>query len=60
MESRILNLDIINSFKHYLILEEKSEATVEKYTRDVMAFKKYLCSSEVKKEKVIAYKKKLW
>lgn len=59
MSSRVLNQDIIDSFVHYLILEEKSEATVEKYTRDIRAFKEYLCNSEVNKETVIAYKKSL-
>ena len=59
MNSRVLNQDTLDSFEHYLILEEKSEATVEKYMRDIRAFKKYLCDSEVNKEIVIAYKKSL-
>lgn len=59
MESRFLNQDMLDLFEHNLILEEKSEATVEKYMRDIRAFKKYLCNSGVSKEIVIAYKKSL-
>ena len=59
MEQRIITQNILDSFKHSLALEEKSDATIEKYLRDILAFKKYLCNSEVNKEIVIAYKKAL-
>lgn len=38
MEERILSEETINAFREYLVLEEKSTATVEKYLRDVRAF----------------------
>ncbi len=47
------------SFKHYLHLEEKSSATVEKYTRDVRAFAAYADSREVDKALVLDYKASL-
>lgn len=49
----------IQKFKEYLINEEKSKATVEKYVRDTAAFSKWLSSRELSKEAVIAYKEKL-
>lgn len=41
MSVRLLTEKIIAEFKEYLILEERSEATVEKYIRDVKAFAVY-------------------
>ena len=38
MNSRILIESDMNAFHDYLIREEKSTATVEKYLRDVRAF----------------------
>ena len=38
MEARIITNETIERFHAYLLLEEKSAATVEKYTRDVKAF----------------------
>ena len=42
MKEQLLTQDIISDFKEHLILEERSEATIEKYIRDVTAFAKYL------------------
>ena len=49
---KITNERIIK-FKNYLIEEERAEATVEKYIRDVMAFMEWLCGKEVTKAIVI-------
>ena len=38
MAERIISEETINAFREYLVLEEKSTATVEKYLRDVRAF----------------------
>ena len=38
MEGRMLTKEIIEEFNQYLLNEEKSANTVEKYIRDVMAF----------------------
>ena len=47
---------IINEFKGYLIDNDKSGYTVEKYIRDVMKFKEYLCDNEIEKETAGEYK----
>ena len=59
MERRTITTKIIAEFKEHLILEERSEITVEKYIRDVKAFAKYAQNNAVTKETVIAYKKHL-
>lgn len=59
MEERILTADIIEDFRKYLELQEKSTSTIEKYIRDVKAFSVYAENSAITKEKVIAYKKYL-
>ena len=41
MEGRILTADIIDDFRKYLVFQEKSTATIEKYIRDVKAFSIY-------------------
>ena len=47
---------IINEFKEYLIDNDKSGYTVEKYIRDVMKFKEYACDNEIVKETAGEYK----
>lgn len=59
MKERKLTSNLIYSFYKYLIREEKSEATMEKYIRDINVFKSYIGDSSVTKEKVIDYKKYL-
>ncbi len=59
MKKRNLTFKIINEFKEYLRVEEKSEATIEKYIRDVSAFKEYMKSKYINKEEVITYKRYL-
>ncbi len=49
----------VAKFKDYLIKEEKSCSTVEKYVRDVEAFGRWLSGREVTKNEVIEYKKEL-
>lgn len=59
MKERILTADIICQFKEHLILEERSENTIEKYIRDIKAFMAYSNGGEITKEFAIAYKNKL-
>ena len=59
MKGRIITAKAIAEFKEHLILEERSEITVEKYIRDVKAFSAYTQNTSVTKETVIAYKKHL-
>lgn len=47
---------LIEEFKIFLISEEKSEATVEKYIRDICAFWGWLCGKNVDKTAVLEYK----
>ena len=55
---RITN-ELIQKFKTYLINEEKSSATLEKYIRDVVAFMKWLNDRVVEKTVVMEYKQNL-
>ena len=59
MKGRFINTETLEQFKQYLIEEEKSAATVEKYLRDTAAFVVFLTEREVTKELVIEYKQKL-
>ena len=51
-----LTNDIIVSFKGYLIDNDKSAYTIDKYIRDVMKFKEYLCDNDIEKETAGEYK----
>ena len=51
--------NLIEKFKQYLIEEEKSTATLEKYVRDITAFFAWLAGSELDKITVLRYKEHL-
>ncbi|MBR4257106.1 MAG: tyrosine-type recombinase/integrase [Clostridia bacterium] len=59
MKKRILTKPLLEQFKENLILEERSEATIEKYIRDVYNFSVYTNGVEITKEIAVAYKNKL-
>ena len=59
MNSRILSDERLKDFEEFLIAEEKSKNTLEKYIRDVRAFKEYINKQTVTKDVVIEYKNKL-
>lgn len=59
MEDRILTNRKIRNFSDYLIGEEKSPATCEKYLRDLQGFRQFAGSSRVTRELVVAWKKEL-
>ena len=59
MTVRIITIEHIEDFRNYLIREEKSAATIEKYIRDVGTFFHFVKAQEVTKERVISYKKEL-
>lgn len=59
MNGRFITAKMIGEFKEYLISEERSPITIEKYIRDVRAFSVFTGNSEITKETVIAYKKSL-
>lgn len=56
---RKITNELIHSFKTYLIEEEKSENTVEKYIRDITFFMMWLNGREVTKILALDYKKEL-
>lgn len=49
----------MEEYKTYLLTEEKSRATVEKYTRDVDSFLKFAEGKELNKTLVLEYKQEL-
>ncbi len=49
----------LESYRKYLINEEKSSATVEKYVRDVAEFSEWLGAEALEKSTVLSYKSKL-
>ena len=52
-------LSKVNEFKFFLTEEEKSEATIEKYIRDVRFFGEFISNREITKQEVMEYKKRL-
>lgn len=59
MKNKILSEQKIGEFQSYLMREEKSAATMEKYIRDVRAFFAFAGEKEVTKELVMAWKEAL-
>ncbi len=49
----------LEKYKRYLLEEEKAFATIEKYMRDITAFKEWLENRELNKEAVLEYKEYL-
>lgn len=54
-----INPRILKEFENYLIENEKSQATTEKYVRDVKAFQLFLQGGEITKSVAMEYKAKL-
>lgn len=50
---------LIDKFRLYLIAEEKSVATLDKYIRDITMFMDWLCGKAVEKNVVLEYKQML-
>ena len=59
MKKRIITNQTINLFKKYLLENEKAEATIEKYMRDICCFAEYAAKRILDKELVLNYKKSL-
>lgn len=59
MLSEIHSYPNLEAFRSYLIQEEKTPATVEKYLRDASAFLVYAGEREISKELVLSYKQLL-
>ena len=56
---RFINHDTIKSFEEYLLDEERSPATIEKYLRDVRCFADFAKDAEITKQLVLEYKNSL-
>ena len=54
-----INLEAIGQFKQHLKQEEKSEATIEKYLRDIQHFYSFLEDRPLCKTETVAYKEQL-
>ena len=59
MKRHRLNDADIRNFEKHLVLQEKSESTVEKYCRDAKAFAIFASGKTISKELAITYKNKL-
>lgn len=59
MTERKLTVEAINAFGHYLLTEERSSGTIEKYLRDVRAFAVWLDGRYVTKELAAGWKEYL-
>ena len=46
----------VEKFEEYLVFEEKSGATIEKYKRDIIAFLNWTGKDEADKKSVLKYK----
>lgn len=57
--NRILSGEKIYAFREYLLREEKSAATVEKYLRDAGAFAAFAGDRQITKELTVSFKKSL-
>ncbi len=56
---RIITSKMIDDFRNYLIEEEKAEATIEKYVRDIAELMLWLNGEAVNKITVLQYKDKI-
>ena len=56
---RIITNTILDDFRRFLLTEEKSTATIDKYIRDIRLFSEYAEENEVTKELAISFKQNL-
>jgi len=56
---RTITNELICDFENYLLAEEKSKNTIEKYIRDITFFKVWLCGRQATKVLALEYKKEL-
>ena len=59
MTDRILTTEHLTNFREYLVREEKSVLTIEKYLRDARKFLVYAEKQPITKDLTVAYKKEL-
>ena len=54
--NQIITPELIEDFGNDMLMNEKSDATIEKYLRDIRTFNTFIGGSAVNKEAVLAYK----
>ena len=59
MKNRVINENMLNDYKKFLIEDEKSSATIEKYIRDILKFYKFIGCNYLTKGIVVEYKNML-
>ena len=59
MEERIITEAMLLRYRAYLEEEEKSRNTIEKYMRDLRAFRSWLSDRPVSRQETAAYKERL-
>ena len=59
MDKRYLTVGVISKFNVHLRKEERSNATIEKYNRDIASFVRFVGEMEITKELIINYKQHL-
>ena len=57
--TRVIEINKIKEFEIYLRNEERSAATIEKYLRDVRFFAAFVKKTEIDKQMILDYKRKL-
>ena len=56
---RKITIELIQQYKEYLINEEKSDATIDKYIRDITVFMRCISEAELNKNLILQYKQEL-
>ena len=56
---RVVEPNIIENYKKYLIEEEKSKATIDKYIRDIVSFCEWINGRIIEKKIILEYKEML-
>ena len=59
MNELSVEINAIDKFRYKLLMDERSEATVSKYTHDVKCFFEHLGGRRVSREEVLSYKEHL-
>ena len=59
MKEQVISYEVMASYREFLLLEEKSDATIDKYMRDAGFFEKFMDGKALSKENVLAYKQHL-
>lgn len=60
MKKIIITENLVKDFAEYLRMDEKSKNTIEKYVRDITAFKKFTNDRTISKELALEFKKMLF